>query len=242
MNRKSWTALALAVLMILTAAAAAADVYPLKKGSKGDEVKALQEMLIDLGFLNDKADGIFGSKTEAAVEAWQAYRGAEQTGRMSEEAMTVLDDTWGRVMDVATEANVSEEELKDIFGEGCCPFEEDGVTHFEYCWRHYRVMGLADLLQAGGMPEVMENRVAERLQQLWLGYIPALFDEWEASLPDAQKYVAQEQHSNFDAALEEMREEWKTGGQSPLTAEALWLNEIGAGLCFDLYTAEGNTP
>jgi hypothetical protein len=38
----------------------------LKKGSKGSDVKILQE------FLNIGADGIFGSGTEAAVKAWQS--------------------------------------------------------------------------------------------------------------------------------------------------------------------------
>ena len=36
-----------------------------------DAVKELQQLLTDLGFLNDKVDGIFGKKTEAAVKAAQ---------------------------------------------------------------------------------------------------------------------------------------------------------------------------
>lgn len=52
----------------------------LEKGSKGDEVKALQQRLIDLYYLNDKADGIFGKKTQAAVEKFQAKNKLEETG------------------------------------------------------------------------------------------------------------------------------------------------------------------
>ena len=37
----------------------------LKKGSKGESVKTLQE------FLKITADGIFGINTEAAVKSWQ---------------------------------------------------------------------------------------------------------------------------------------------------------------------------
>jgi len=44
----------------------------LKKGSRGSAVKALQSDLILLGYLNDSADGIFGSKTEAAVKKYQS--------------------------------------------------------------------------------------------------------------------------------------------------------------------------
>lgn len=43
----------------------------LKKGSKGEDVRALQERLIELGYLNDKADGSYGNKTKEAVELFQ---------------------------------------------------------------------------------------------------------------------------------------------------------------------------
>ncbi len=200
-------------------------------------------MLIDLGFLEDKADGAFGSKTEAAVEEWQQYRRTEQTGEMTEAAMADLEETWGLVTDVATEANLTEEELINLFGEGCRSYTEKGVTHFEYCFRHYRAAGLANLLlTAGDMPETMRDKAAERLQQLWLRYIPELFGLWEASLPESQKYVPQQQREGFEFALESMRAEWKAETAFPLVEEALWLNEVGAGLCSDLYTGEGYAP
>ena len=41
----------------------------LKKGSKGESVKTLQE------FLKITVDGDFGPKTEAAVKSWQAAHG-----------------------------------------------------------------------------------------------------------------------------------------------------------------------
>ena len=40
-------------------------------GSKGDEVRELQQALIDLGYLKGTADGIFGNKTEIAVRKFQ---------------------------------------------------------------------------------------------------------------------------------------------------------------------------
>ena len=43
----------------------------LKRGVKGDEVKKMQQRLTDLKYLNDKVDGIFGSKTEMAVRSFQ---------------------------------------------------------------------------------------------------------------------------------------------------------------------------
>ena len=43
----------------------------LKKGSKGEQVKILQQYLIDNDYLTGKADGIFGGMTESAVKKFQ---------------------------------------------------------------------------------------------------------------------------------------------------------------------------
>lgn len=47
----------------------------LKKGSYGDTVKAMQAKLIELGYLDDKADGSFGAKTKTAVELFEEEQG-----------------------------------------------------------------------------------------------------------------------------------------------------------------------
>ena len=41
------------------------------KGSGGDNVKTLQQKLIDLGYLDDTADGRFGARTERALKEMQ---------------------------------------------------------------------------------------------------------------------------------------------------------------------------
>ena len=52
----------------------------LKNGSKGDDVKALQILLNGLGYACGTADGIFGSKTAAAVKKFQAAKKLTQDG------------------------------------------------------------------------------------------------------------------------------------------------------------------
>lgn len=52
----------------------------LEKGSKGDEVKALQQRLVDLRWLNGSVDGDFGNKTKTAVESFQQKVGLPKTG------------------------------------------------------------------------------------------------------------------------------------------------------------------
>lgn len=50
------------------------------RADRGERVSEIQQALTDLGYLNDTVDGIFGGKTEAAVQAAQAAAGLEQTG------------------------------------------------------------------------------------------------------------------------------------------------------------------
>ena len=52
----------------------------LTKGSKGDEVKALQSRLFDLGFYDTVIDGDYGNGTVNAIKSFEEYNGLEQTG------------------------------------------------------------------------------------------------------------------------------------------------------------------
>lgn len=49
---------------------ASTDYKPLKKGSKGQAVRDLQQRLTDLGYLNDRVDGSFGRNTLTAVRSF----------------------------------------------------------------------------------------------------------------------------------------------------------------------------
>ena len=61
-----------------------------KKGSKGEDVKEIQERLIELGYLQGKADGDFGKKTEEAVKAFQQNKGLELTGEVYQDDYDAL--------------------------------------------------------------------------------------------------------------------------------------------------------
>ena len=54
---------------------ASTDYQTLKKGSKGQAVKDLQQRLTDLGYLNDKVDGSFGTNTGIAVMSFCTQNG-----------------------------------------------------------------------------------------------------------------------------------------------------------------------
>lgn len=54
--------------------------YVLKQGNKNNDVKALQKVLISLGWLSGSADGDYGPKTVSAVKAYQDAAGLPVTG------------------------------------------------------------------------------------------------------------------------------------------------------------------
>ena len=64
----------------------------LRRGSSGDDVAALQMLLVEHNYLNDVADGQFGGKTEAAVKAVQAEAGYEQSGVADSATLAYLQD------------------------------------------------------------------------------------------------------------------------------------------------------
>ena len=73
----------LAALVLAVCCCAPALAYKsttLSNGSKGESVKTLQQALINLGYLKDTADGVFGNRTETAVRAFQAARGLTVDG------------------------------------------------------------------------------------------------------------------------------------------------------------------
>lgn len=75
----------------------------LKRGSTGDDVAIMQELLESLGFdIGAKgADGIFGAKTEAAVIAYQKREGLEADGK------------YGAKTHAALMADVAEDDIED---------------------------------------------------------------------------------------------------------------------------------
>lgn len=74
-------ALILAVaLLTLLPKSGTADAVVLKQGSTGTLVKTMQTKLINWGYLSGKADGIFGSKTKAAVIYFQRRNGLTPDG------------------------------------------------------------------------------------------------------------------------------------------------------------------
>ena len=80
----------------------------MKNGTRGEDVREIQEMLISLGYLEDGADGIFGVKTEGAVLAFQKDHGLDATGMVGEGTYNALKNGAGdQGSDTAQDAEAS---------------------------------------------------------------------------------------------------------------------------------------
>ncbi|NMA69523.1 MAG: spore cortex-lytic enzyme [Desulfitobacterium sp.] len=81
-QKKMWLGvitLLMTLLLVSTVSGALGD-RNLSHGSRGPDVAELQRKLNSLGFVAGKADGIFGSKTKAAVTRYQRERGLRVDG------------------------------------------------------------------------------------------------------------------------------------------------------------------
>ncbi len=66
------------------------DTTTLKQGDKGDSVKALQNRLIELGYLTGSADGVFGAGTTTAVKEFQKAAGITADGVAGASTITAM--------------------------------------------------------------------------------------------------------------------------------------------------------
>ena len=80
MNKATWAAMDRSSMGIRGGAAA----------RTADQIKRMQQALIGLGYLNDKADGVYGSKTREAVRSFQKAYGLGTDGSAGPDTMTAL--------------------------------------------------------------------------------------------------------------------------------------------------------
>ena len=70
--------------------AAEAPYYKVMKGDQGDDIKAIQDRLYQLGYLLNRGDGDFGEATEAAVRKMQERNGIGIDGAVGKESISLL--------------------------------------------------------------------------------------------------------------------------------------------------------
>ncbi len=91
------------------------DAFALSRvGSRGAEVKAIQQRLTDLGLFSGKIDGIFGPVTEAAVKKFQKQKGLAVDGIAGPKTLAALGINPAVVAPAVTNAQADEELLARI--------------------------------------------------------------------------------------------------------------------------------
>lgn len=144
-----------------------------------DAVKELQQMLTDLGFLNDKVDGIFGAKTEKAVKAFQKEHNLTADGIAWPQTLHTLGVAWDVEFGIPEDAYAP-----------CCSFletDENGKQYWETCEVHSNIyMHAADEL-----PETAaETEIAHAYTAAWQTELDRLYQIWLLnSLPEEQPLV-----------------------------------------------------
>ena len=136
-NKKSRTFCVMLALMLLVLAlpltSSSAAYSTLRRGSRGDEVKELQGNLIMLGYLNDRADGIFGKNTETAVRRYQSVNGLTVDGLAGNGTRTAIAKEVLRILKVVDTAK-KYLGLPYLYG-GTSPstgFDCSGFTQYAY--------------------------------------------------------------------------------------------------------------
>ena len=221
-------------------------IYPegtLYRGIKDSSaVKTLQRMLIDCGHLNDKADGIFGKNTEAAVKAFQKSAGLTVDGIAWPQTLDRLESKWEsrtKATPVPTLEPAPAANSEKFYPGFCYSWEdENGKTIYEYCQKH------ADMFAA--QANLLSNpALIEYSYEMWEHEIINLYDEWISLLPEgSQEGVAAAKAfclSMMEAQRTAMFDSYKVLATGIFDTDAeygmeLWMRAHAAWLCQMLNT------
>ena len=118
MKRVACILLTILIVIASLAVAAAEGSVQMQNGSSGDDVAALQQRLILLGYLTGAADGKFGNMTKAAVESFQRANGLNVTGVVTGVDLDALSRTFGGYARRAVVVAMTNSRATDVFAAG----------------------------------------------------------------------------------------------------------------------------
>ena len=203
----------LLVLMFLFPASAMAD---LRRGDRGEEVRELQQMLWDTGFIFEEPDGVFGGNTEKAVKWFQEYALLEQTGVADDRTIDSLYACWLRIME-ENGYTVPDDEMEpqtagvapgdNPYGDGD-DYGEDYVDSYgdypAYCHRYTTDAGDEHVELCSFHAQLTANQSLPGLEK-WTYELNDLYKEWiDLSMEKDRAAVASSQ-AFFTLWLEQQR-------------------------------------
>ena len=221
----------------------------LARGSSGEEVMSLQEMLFDMGYLSEEADGKFGANTEAAVKEYQKTAGLEETGIVTDELMDQVYQEWIEYWDwvqaqLRLDAELAETEAN--YAPFCYSWEtEDGQTIFEYCEKHALLWNATFSILMDGYADSAEYSYLE-----WQAEIISLYNEWISLVSEPVQAQLEVNKSLciqlMEAQMDAIRSSYDANGTEIDPTDVyysaeLWMRAHCAWLCRMLHTlAPGN--
>lgn len=177
----------------------------LTRGSKGEAVRSLQQMLLDLGILRDVADGVFGAKTELAVKDYQTTAGFNSDGIAWPQTLAQLTLDWQTAMGYASAPSIPEPS-ETAAPRTVCGFyqDENGVAYIQHCTYHQGIIDIAATLLASA-DQSNSLRAQKQIRTLWETELDSLYSEWLQRAPvEAQGAIiaAQATYMNYLAVQE----------------------------------------
>ena len=177
----------------------------LTRGSKGEAVRSLQQMLLDLGILRDVADGVFGAKTELAVKDYQTTAGFNSDGIAWPQTLAQLTLDWQTAMGYASAPSIPEPS-ETAAPRTACGFyqDENGAAYIQHCTYHQGIIDIAATLLASA-DQSNSLRAQKQIRTLWETELDSLYSEWLQRAPvEAQGAIiaAQATYMNYLAVQE----------------------------------------
>lgn len=205
----------------------------LRRGDKSEDVRSLQQMLLETGWLFEEPDGIFGRNTENAVRNYERFAGLPVDGVADEAMLEALTESWVQLMIEQGQLTAGEGALADGRYPAICTFTAtDGGSLIEYCAVHDALNTQAQALIASGE--------AEQAAQLWCAEIEQLYARWLDCTDDGQHKAIAAARDSFiamtDAQMSAIRGFYATFQVAPEASEAqlaleIQLREHAAWLC-----------
>ena len=228
-------ALLLILMLCLSSVSALAEV---RRGDHGEEVRYLQWLLQQTGWLSDTPDGSFGPRTEQAVADYQKSKGHEETGVADDALMLELDEDRVR----------HDQELygPDYYQPYPGDFEPAMVADYG-APPHCRTTVLQDILYRDSCPdhlELLEQEYAlaahgdaasyAQAGELWHAAMEGRFDAWRDSAPEARRALVEAARDAWNACFQAQYQALTATFQDPVTVErqrALMLKNFTGTVC-----------
>ena len=222
----------MALMLALVLICAPAAVAEMQRGSTGDMVYYLQELLFECGWLFELPDGVFGKNTEQAVRDYEAFVGLPADGIADDEMLSLLEDDWYALMvELGQIEPYDSDGSEGLAADGRYPAfchhsnGYDGYSAVDYCEIHANLCEQADALLMSGTEED-----AQEAYNLWRAEIIRLYEAWLERSGDDEKANIVASRSLFlsamEAQLRAVRQYYGTFQIDPGRAQAFRAMEI----------------